>query len=217
MLLPFIIFHSWSRSCWLPERMIDVTSRWECLSFTYMATAYWKYPPIQMSKGIWGSSPWLESGTELELRGYGEMVASRDLEGSMSAWRWRRLEVGEEKRNPGFLRHVCYARNWYYKAIKLVDVMKNECGRFKRTPCVKKVIMRTLNKMTVRGRVESNHWKYKAKKGNRIWGHPSTSQLRWMTQSRSLCSALDSYTQLLWTHPVWKSNQNLKVNWAIKE
>lgn len=67
-------------------------------------------------------------------------------------------------RREGILRHVGYGKTWHYvdKEIKLVRVLKNECGHSK--ICVKKV-MRALNKVKVRGKVGSNQWKYVQSKG----------------------------------------------------
>ena len=32
--------------------MIDVTYRWECLSFTHIGTAYWKYSLLKCQRGL---------------------------------------------------------------------------------------------------------------------------------------------------------------------
>ena len=90
-----------------------------------------RIPLTQKLKGTWESPPWLESRTELELQVCGEMAASWGLEdrSSMPAQRWK-LGVGEKRRTPSFLKQVGYANNWYYKEIKLVDILEKKVGTF---------------------------------------------------------------------------------------
>lgn len=82
--------------------MIDITSRWEDLSFTPVATAI-ENNLYSNVKGDVGSSPWLESGNELELHLYGEMEASWDLEARAltSPEREAGVGVGERRGTPG--------------------------------------------------------------------------------------------------------------------
>lgn len=112
----FLMLYSQSRSSWLPEWMIDITSRRECLSFYSHGHSLLKIPPTSMLKGTWGSSPWLESGAELELWICGEMVASWDLEGrsSMPAWRWS-LGIGEKR----------ISSSWRKLVMLIIGIIKN--------------------------------------------------------------------------------------------
>lgn len=74
------------------------------------------------------------------------------------------MVVGEERKNPGLLKQVGYAKNCHYEEIKFVHILENECGHFKRKPYAKKV-MKTLNKVKVKGRLGVNPGNiFKAKK-----------------------------------------------------
>jgi len=55
------------------------------------------------------------------------MVTCWDLEGRSPTpvWRWR-LGVSEKRRTPSFLKQVGYAGRWYYKEIKLVDILEKK-------------------------------------------------------------------------------------------
>lgn len=115
------MFYSPSRIPSLAEYMIDFTSRWECFSLLVWLQLL-KIIPTQTSKGTWGSSPWLESGTELELHLYGEMIASWDLEGrcSVSAQRWR-LVGGKKNRNSGLMRQVVMSMIYIIRKLDILE------------------------------------------------------------------------------------------------